>query len=95
MSSFSPPPLASPFTTGTSASGSGSQPLTRPGSAPLLPTAPGTQPRLWIAQGANPVTIQRRMGHKDVRTTLQVYGHLLPEQDDMLTARMEDLRAEV
>jgi len=49
---------------------------------------------LWIAQGANPVTIQRRMGHKDVRTSLQVYGHLLPEQDDMLTARMEDLRAE-
>ena len=40
------------------------------------------------------MTIQRRMGHKDVRTTLQVYGHLLPEQDDMLTARMEDLRAE-
>jgi hypothetical protein len=40
-----------------------------------------------------PVTIQRRMGH-DVRITLQVYGPLLPQQDDMLTARMEDLRAE-
>ena len=49
---------------------------------------------LWIAQGANPVTVQRRMGHKDVRTTLQVYGHLFPEQEDVLTSRMEELRAE-
>ncbi len=42
-------------------------------------------------QGANPITVQRRMGHKDVRTTLQLYGHLFPEQDDLLTRRMEDL----
>ncbi len=49
---------------------------------------------LWIAQGANPVTVQRRMGHKDVRTRLQVYGRLFPEQDDVLTSRMEELRAE-
>lgn len=50
-----------------------------------------TAAALWIDQGANPVTVQRRMGHKDVRTTLQLYGHLFPEQDDLLTRRMEDL----
>ena len=50
-----------------------------------------TAAALWIDQGANPVTVQRRMGHKDVRTTLQLYGHLFPEQDDLLTQRMEML----
>ena len=32
-----------------------------------------------------------RLGHKDVRTTLQLYGHLFPEQDDLLTDSMERL----
>ena len=41
-----------------------------------------TAAALWIDQGANPVTVQRRMGHKDVRTALQLYGHLFPEQND-------------
>ena len=50
-----------------------------------------TAAALWIDQGANPVTVQRRLGHKDVRTTLQLYGHLFPEQDDLLTERMEHL----
>jgi site-specific recombinase XerD len=44
-----------------------------------------------IDQGANPVTVQRRLGHKDITTTLQVYGHIFPEQDDLLTARLDDL----
>ena len=44
-----------------------------------------------IDQGANPVTVQRRLGHKDVTTTLQLYGHRFPEQDDLLTGRLEEL----
>jgi integrase len=50
-----------------------------------------TAAALMIAEGANPITIQRRLGHKDVTTTLQLYGHLFPEQDDLLTARLDDL----
>ncbi len=45
-----------------------------------------------IDQGANPVNVQRRLGHKDVTTTLQLYGHLFPEQDDMLTDRLDALQ---
>jgi integrase len=48
-----------------------------------------TAAALMIDQGANPVTVQRRMGHKDIRTTLQLYGHLFPEQDDLLSARLD------
>jgi len=54
-----------------------------------------TAAALMIDQGANPVTVQRRLGHKDIRTTLQAYGHRFPEQDDVLTARLEALRESV
>jgi integrase len=50
-----------------------------------------TAAALMIDQGANPVTVQRRLGHKDVTTTLQLYGHRFPEQDDLLTARLDAL----
>ncbi len=26
-------------------------------------------------QGANPLEIQRRLGHQDIKTTLGIYGH--------------------
>jgi hypothetical protein len=45
-----------------------------------------------IDQGANPVTVQRRLGHKDVTTTLQLYGHRFREQDDLLSARLDALQ---
>jgi hypothetical protein len=44
---------------------------------------------LSIAQGADSLTIQRRLGHKDIRTTLNVYGHLFPDRDVILTERMD------
>jgi integrase len=44
---------------------------------------------LSIAQGADPLTIQRRLGHRDIRTTLNVYGHLFPDRDVILTERMD------
>ena len=50
-----------------------------------------TAAAIMIDQGANPVAVQRRLGHKDIRTTLQLYGHLFPEQDDLLTTRLNDL----
>jgi integrase len=64
----------------------------RAGLAPLTPhELRHTAAALMIDQGANPVTVQRRLGHKNVTTTLQVYGHIFPEQDDLLTARLNDL----
>jgi integrase len=50
-----------------------------------------TAAAIMIDQEANPVAVQRRLGHKDIRTTLQLYGHLFPEQDDLLTSRLNDL----
>ena len=64
----------------------------RAGLAPLTPhELRHTAAALMIDQGANPVTVQRRLGHKNITTTLQVYGHIFPEQDDLLTARLDDL----
>ena len=64
----------------------------RAGMSPLTPhELRHTAAALMIDQGANPVTVQRRLGHKDITTTVQVYGHIFPEQDDLLTARLDDL----
>jgi integrase len=64
----------------------------RAGLGPLTPhEMRHTAAALMIDQGANPVTVQRRLGHKDVTTTLQLYGHRFPEQDDLLTARLDAL----
>jgi integrase len=35
-----------------------------------------------IAAGVHPRVIQRRAGHASVRTTLDVYGRVLPEVDE-------------
>jgi hypothetical protein len=44
---------------------------------------------LLIKQGANVLTIQKRLGHKDVRTTLGTYGHLFPEQDEAVVNALD------
>ncbi|MDQ5815766.1 MAG: site-specific integrase [Actinomycetota bacterium] len=62
------------------------------GLAPLTPhEMRHTAAALMIAEGANQVAVQRRLGHGDITTTLQLYGHVFPEQDDLLTARLGDL----
>ncbi|MFF4726441.1 tyrosine-type recombinase/integrase [Streptomyces mirabilis] len=35
-----------------------------------------------IAKGHSPAYIQRRLGHESITTTMDTYGHLLPETDD-------------
>jgi integrase len=35
-----------------------------------------------IAQGMREYRIMRRLGHSSIKTTLDRYGHLLPEEDD-------------
>lgn len=42
-----------------------------------------------IFAGVDIKTVSRRLGHKDITTTLQVYGHLLPGQDEAAAARLE------
>jgi hypothetical protein len=34
-----------------------------------------------IDDGADPLQIKRRMGHEDVRTTLNLYGHLFEDRE--------------
>ncbi|MFJ1549496.1 tyrosine-type recombinase/integrase [Streptomyces sp. NPDC088246] len=53
----------------------------------------GVEPRRWhelrhhyasvlIAGGENPKAVQKRLGHKDVMTTLRTYAHLFAEAEE-------------
>ncbi len=44
---------------------------------------------LLIEAGANPKAIQEIMGHSNIQTTFDVYGHLLPGSRDEVRARMD------
>lgn len=46
---------------------------------------------LLISLGENPLVIRDRLGHKDVRTTLEIYGHLYPKSDIEASKRLEGL----
>lgn len=37
-----------------------------------------------IRDGVQPLALQRRLGHKDIGTTMNVYGHLFPNAEDAL-----------
>jgi integrase len=62
------------------------------GLTPLTPHAlRHTCVALMIAEGANPLMVQRQLGHADLRMTLGTYGHLFPHWDDEVADRMEKL----
>lgn len=44
---------------------------------------------LLIAAGAHPKAIQEHLGHKDIQTTFNVYGHLLPSAQEALAAALD------
>jgi hypothetical protein len=44
--------------------------------------------------GAHPKVIQERLGHSSVRTTMDVYGHVLPGTHDALTTKLDDTFSE-
>jgi integrase len=50
---------------------------------------------LWIATGANPKEVARRAGHTSVRIVFDVYGHLLPDADDVLVDALDALGRDV
>src|SRR6478735_2705106 len=41
---------------------------------------------LMIELGAHPRIMQARLGHSSIRTTLDVYGHVLPAADEAVTS---------
>lgn len=44
-----------------------------------------------IALGYQAAVIQKRMGHASIRTTMDVYGHLLPSADEAVADGLERL----
>jgi integrase len=46
---------------------------------------------LLIAAGAHPKAIQEHLGHKDIQTTFNVYGHLLPSAQEALAAALDSI----
>jgi integrase len=48
---------------------------------------------LWIAAGANPKEVAARAGHTSVSFTLDRYGHLYPDADQVLRDRLDALHA--
>ena len=50
-----------------------------------------THAALLIASGAHPKVIQVRLGHASIRTTLDLYGHLMPGLDDQAVDALEQM----
>lgn len=42
-----------------------------------------------IDEGGDPLQVKRRMGHEDIHTTLNTYGHLFPDREDDLVAALD------
>ncbi len=47
-----------------------------------------THAALLIAQDEHPHLIQKRLGHKSMKTTFDRYGHLMPALDDAAAGRL-------
>lgn len=48
---------------------------------------------LLIELGTNILLVSERLGHEDVETTLEIYGHLYPKKDEEVAGRLERLCA--
>ncbi len=53
-----------------------------------------TAASLMIRHGASVKAVQRQLGHATASITLDVYGHLFPDELDALAGRLEDARAD-
>lgn len=49
---------------------------------------------LLIRQGAHPKVIQEHLGHRDIRTTMNIYGHLYDEQRRTTSAQLQEIWTE-
>jgi hypothetical protein len=43
-----------------------------------------------IDEGADPIQVIRRMGHSDIRAIHNLYGHLFPDREDDLVAKVDE-----
>jgi integrase len=50
-----------------------------------------THATLLLQKGVAPHVVSQRLGHKDIRTTLGIYAHVLPSMDDEAAKVMTDL----
>ena len=48
-----------------------------------------------IALGAHPRLVMERLGHSDISTTMNVYGHIWPALHEQLNEQLEDLHRTV
>ena len=48
-----------------------------------------TAAAFMVSEGGNALQVKRRMGHEDVRTTFNVYGHLFDDDEDALVQRLD------
>lgn len=48
---------------------------------------------LMISGGYSPAIIQKRLGHANIATTMDVYGHLLPSADAGVAAGLDRMWA--
>lgn len=46
---------------------------------------------ILVSQGADPVQVQKHLGHEDVATTLRLYRHLFEREQDELGAKLDAL----
>jgi integrase len=56
-----------------------------------IPDLRHTAVALWIAAGASPKEVAQQAGHASVSFVLDRYGHLFPEADTTLRARLDEL----
>jgi len=50
-----------------------------------------THASMLIAAGTDILTVSRRLGHENIRITLDLYGHLMPGQDEAAADAMDRL----
>jgi site-specific recombinase XerC len=53
-----------------------------------------TAASLMIRRGASVKAVQRQLGHATASITLDVYGHLFPDELEALAARLDQARAD-
>lgn len=42
----------------------------------------------WLADGASIVAVSRRLGHESIKTTVDIYTHLMPQEEAVMDAAM-------
>lgn len=46
---------------------------------------------LLVELGCSPILISERLGHEDIKTTLQTYSHLYPNKQKDLARKLQEL----